>query len=109
MSTLMHRFQLGELVVDLQIAQIEHADGAVTPLSMQEVVLLAYLLSHRDRFVPTRELLVDALGYAEGATSRAAGTAILRLRRKLEPEPERPRFLVNRYRLGYRIVGPQDL
>jgi two-component system KDP operon response regulator KdpE len=80
--------------------------GATTvPLRPKEFELLAALWAHRGRVMTRDELLRGVWGYAEGTTTRTVDSHIFALRRKLEPVPHRPRYIVTVSRAGYRLVG----
>jgi DNA-binding response OmpR family regulator len=56
----------------------------------------------------TRSQLLDALhGEAFEAYERAIDAHVKNVRRKLEPEPSRPRYLLTVYGVGYRIAEPE--
>ena len=50
-------------------------------------------------------LLRVVWGYAADARSRTVDSHIFSLRRKLEPVPDRPRYIVTVQRAGYRLVA----
>ncbi len=51
------------------------------------------------------ELLEKAMGYAYEGLGRALDTHIRNLRRKIEPDPENPRYIQTVYGIGYRLAG----
>lgn len=79
--------------------------GLAVPLRPKEFDLLAALWARRGRVVTREELLRGVWGYAEGTTTRTVDSHIFALRRKLEPVPRRPRYIVTVSRAGYRLVG----
>lgn len=89
----------------------ELRDGPeVVRLTQTEAALMRILAAQPGRVV-TREALVDRLGRdpatggpgAEGRQERAIDVQITRLRRKLEPDPRRPRFLQTVRGEGYML------
>lgn len=72
-------------------------------LSRKELDLLRFFLAH-DGKVLTREKILDQVwGRDEFPTTRTIDMHVLKLRRKLEEDPERPRHLVTVHGVGYRF------
>jgi len=101
------RIDLGEVVVDLPRRQLRRDDTTVR-LSQREADLLAYLAARSDREVGREELLTEVWGHAKATATRSVDMAVYRLRRKLEPDPSEPRFLVSSYGGGYRLLLATD-
>ncbi|RIL04689.1 MAG: DNA-binding response regulator [Proteobacteria bacterium] len=76
----------------------------------REVGILQYLLKHRDRPVPRGELLDEVWGYkrAEAIETRTVDIHIAKLRRKIEPDPKNPRFLVTTRGEGYQLLAQRQ-
>jgi two-component system response regulator RegX3 len=72
----------------------------------READILQYLHQNRDRPVPRDELLNKVWGYDRNAAieTRTVDIHIAKLRRKIEPEPGSPRFLVTVRGAGYRLI-----
>ncbi len=68
--------------------------------------ILEYLSAHNDRPVPREELLHKVWGYARDAQieTRTVDIHMAKLRRKIEPDPVEPRFLVTIRGAGYRLL-----
>jgi two-component system response regulator RegX3 len=73
----------------------------------REMEILRYLHHHRERPVPRDELLHKVWGYAKnlGLETRTVDIHIGKLRRKIEPEPSEPRYLVTVRGAGYRLLS----
>lgn len=71
----------------------------------QVVEVLAYLIGHRDRIVPRRELLERFWPRAGTGADAALNTCIRRIRNLLEDDAETPRYIQTRPRAGYRFIG----
>ena len=94
--------RLGDLVVDLAAKRVIRPGGTDIRLTPTEWHLLEVLLRHPGKLLSQRQLLAEVWGpgYAE-----AAGNLRLymtQLRRKLEPDPARPRWLRTEPGMGYR-------
>jgi two-component system response regulator RegX3 len=69
--------------------------------------VLHYLGANPDRAVSREELLNKVWGYARGLDieTRTVDIHIAKLRRKLEPDPAQPRYLVTVRGAGYRLLS----
>ncbi|MEO0602696.1 MAG: winged helix-turn-helix domain-containing protein, partial [Myxococcota bacterium] len=98
-SGLLH---LGPVSVDLSAHLVRGPDGEAT-LSPLEADLLAFLVAHRGETLPRERLLVEVWGYHQRSVSRAVDHAVSRLRRKIEVDAARPRWIVSVRGAGYRL------
>ncbi|HET9081307.1 MAG TPA: response regulator [Trebonia sp.] len=78
-------------------------DGADVRLTPTEWQLLEVLVRNRGRLVTQKQLLQDVWGPAYGAESNYLRVYVAQLRRKLEHEPSRPRYLLTEPGMGYRF------
>ena len=72
----------------------------------REVEILQYLKANSERPVSRDELLSRVWGYAKNLDleTRTVDIHIAKLRRKIEPEPGKPRHLVTVRGAGYRLL-----
>ena len=94
----------GELTVDF----IRHeAYLAAEPLNLTtvEFKLLGVLAKEPGRVFNRAQLIEKALGYGFDGFDRTIDVHILNLRRKLEPDPKRPRYIKTVYGAGYKLSG----
>ena len=95
-------FRFGDIEVYFARGEVRRG-GHVIDLSALEFRLLGAFIARRGR-VLTREQLLDAVwGPGMSLNDRVVDNHIVALRRKLEPDPAHPRFLVNLRGLGYRF------
>jgi DNA-binding response OmpR family regulator len=95
--------RVGELQLDVPRMRTEVA-GRSIDLTPTEFTLLATLARQPGRIF-TRSQLLDALhGVAFESYERAIDSHIKNLRRKLEPDPRQPRFVLTVYGVGYRLA-----
>jgi two-component system response regulator RegX3 len=101
-----HRIRLGNLVdIDIRNLSGTRGDHALS-FSRREMEIIQYLAANSERPVPREELLARVWGYSRtmGIETRTVDIHIAKLRRKIEPEPARPRFLVTVRGAGYRLL-----
>ena len=95
-----------DLEVDCRNLQ-GHRGDQVLSFTRREADLLQYLKLNSDRPVSRDELLTKVWGYAKNLDieTRTVDIHIAKLRRKIEPDPAQPRYLVTVRGAGYRLVA----
>jgi two-component system phosphate regulon response regulator PhoB len=83
---------VGEARVDLDARRVTRG-GEVFPLTATERGMLALLLRHRGYPVSREEFLREVWGYDRLPDTRTVDFHVVRLRRKIETDPENPRWL----------------
>ena len=94
----------GHFTVDLG-AKLVRRNGEDVRLTPTEWQLLEVLVRNRGRLVTQRQLLQEVWGPAYGTESNYLRVYVAQLRRKLEPEPSRPRYLRTEPGMGYRFAA----
>lgn len=94
--------RLDDVRIDLKSGEVAR-DGALHRLTGKEFEILRYLAERRGQVVKRGELLDRVWGPAAEPTERTVDNFILRLRRVLERDPARPRWLHTHRGLGYRL------
>jgi DNA-binding response OmpR family regulator len=79
--------------------------GGSFPLTPTEVRLLHVMIAQMDRTVATDTILNRVWSESDGADPSYVWVTIRRLRRKVEVDPDRPRFLLTERGVGYRLVS----
>jgi two-component system alkaline phosphatase synthesis response regulator PhoP len=101
------RLVAGDVVVDRDRHEVEVAGRAVD-LTATEFAILAELAAQPGR-VFTRAQLLDAVhGVAFESYERAIDAHVKNIRRKLEPDPHAPRYLLTVHGVGYRLAEPAE-
>jgi two-component system alkaline phosphatase synthesis response regulator PhoP len=96
-------FTVADLTIDADRMRVER-NGAAIDLTPTEFLLLAALARYPGR-VLTRAQLLDAVrGTAVESFERAIDAHVKNIRRKLEPDPHRPRYLLTVYGIGYKFA-----
>ncbi|MGR9054155.1 MAG: response regulator transcription factor [Gammaproteobacteria bacterium] len=96
----------GDLQIDTRNLSGRRAETNMH-FTRREMDLLEYLHAHHDRPVPREELLHKVWGYARNLDieTRTVDIHIGKLRRKIEPLPAEPRYLVTVRNAGYRLLS----
>jgi two-component system KDP operon response regulator KdpE len=94
--------------IDLAAKRATLKDGAAARLTPTEWHLLEMLVRHPDRLVTHRQLLQEVWGPRYETETNYLRVHIANLRRKLEPDPSRPRYLRTDPGLGYRFTPEPD-
>ena len=94
---------VGEVQIDLAAKTATGADGKRIHLTPTEWHLLEMLLRHPGRLITGRALLTELRGAPEHTDPSYLRIYMAQLRRKLEPEPSRPRHLITEPGMGYRF------
>jgi two-component system KDP operon response regulator KdpE len=90
--------------VDLADKSVTGRDGQAIRLTPTEWSLLEVLVRNRGRLVAQKQLLHDVWGPGYGEESNYLRVHMAHLRRKLEPHPAQPRYLITEPGMGYRFV-----
>ncbi len=93
----------GDVEVDLDARAVRRG-GAEVALGALEFGLLAYLVEREGRVVGRDELLREVWGFPRPPRTRTVDVHLTWLRRKLEPDRARPRFLCTVRGVGYKFV-----
>ena len=93
-----------DFTVDLAAKQVVRSDGSAVRLTPTEWQVLEILVRNSGRLVTQRQLLREVWGPAYETESNYLRVYLAQLRRKLEPEPSRPRYLLTESGMGYRFA-----
>lgn len=94
---------VGAIDLDLAKRIARHHDGTTVRLTQTEWRILDVLLRHPGRLIRPQELLAIALGDAVHTERGDLRVYLAKLRKVLEPEPSRPRYLLSEPGVGYRF------
>lgn len=98
--------RLGELEIDVSSMTVQ-VNGRNVLTTVREFRLLEYLATHRGR-VLTRDQLLDAVWKETPfVTPRSIDVYVRRLREKIEPDPQHPKYLKTLRGIGYRFEVPK--
>jgi len=95
-------FDAGDFRVDLEGRRV-HARGQEVRLTPKEFDLFVYMARHQNRVITHRTLLEAVWGEASQEQPEYLRVFMGQLRKKLEPDPSNPRYLVTEPWVGYRF------
>ena len=98
--------EVGELVVDLEKRAVTVA-GKPVHLTPHQFELLRVLALNRGKLLTHKTLLREVWGPGYGTESNLLHVNVSQLRRKIEPDRTRPRYLLTEPGAGYRFVNPE--
>jgi len=97
-------YQFGGSEVDFARCELRRA-GKPVELTALEFKLLAAFVRNRGRVLSREQLLDLVWGHGTFVTDRVVDNHVVTLRKKVEPEPSEPRYIVSVRGLGYRFDG----
>jgi DNA-binding response OmpR family regulator len=95
-------YRFGDCEVDFDRGEVRRG-GAPIEVTALEFRLLTSFIRRRGHVLSRRQIIDAAWGEDTFVTDRVVDTHILNLRKKIEPEPSRPRFLCSVRGMGYRF------
>ncbi|HQF41776.1 MAG TPA: response regulator transcription factor [Ignavibacteriaceae bacterium] len=95
--------KIGKLTIDFNSykATLKNKDVA---MSHKEFEILRYLWKHRNATVSRDDLLTEIWGYDETPTTRTVDNFILKLRQKIENDPNHPQVILTVHGIGYKLI-----
>jgi DNA-binding response OmpR family regulator len=97
-------FRFGDAELDFTRCELRRSGKAVE-LSALEFRLLTAFVKRSGRLLTRTQLLDEVWGRDTHVTDRVVDNQVTNLRKKIEPNPDRPRYLVSLRGLGYRFDG----
>jgi DNA-binding response OmpR family regulator len=97
-------FSFDGKIIDFDTLELR-TGGNTIQLTLMEAKLLRHLVQSQGRTVSRKSILEDVWGLREDTDTRAIDNFIVRLRRYIEEDPSKPRYLLTVRGLGYRFVA----
>ena len=97
-------YRFGDVEVDSTRCELRRA-GSVVETTPTEFKLMTTFVRNRGRVLSRERLLDDTWGRDTFVTDRVVDNHIVSLRKKIEPEPANPRYLISVRGIGYRFDG----
>jgi len=81
-----------------------YEEGKPVQMSHKEFEILHYLWTHKNSTVSRNDLLTNVWGYDENPTTRTIDNFILKLRQKIETDPNHPQIILTVHGIGYKLI-----
>ena len=102
-------YRFAEFELNLRTRRLKRRDGQSIDLTNGEFNLLAALLAAPQRILTRDQLLEASRVHDNEVYDRSIDIQVLRLRRKIEPDPSQPRFIVTERGVGYIFNSPVEV
>jgi two-component system KDP operon response regulator KdpE len=97
------RLERGGVIIDFDRRRVMVGPSEIR-LTPKEFELLVYLARHPNRVLPHREILIAMWGEHAGDRPEQLWALVTKVRKKIEPDPEHPRYLLSEPWVGYQLV-----
>lgn len=97
------KYQFEDFSIDEDTFEVT-VQGKVVPFTTKEFRLLLYLIQNPNRVIRREQLLNDVWGYDYLGESRTVDVHMLNVRKKIEPDPKKPKYLITIIGEGYKFV-----
>jgi len=97
------RLSLGDLLLDFERYQATR-EGETIHLTTREFEILKVLYQSAGKPVSRNDLLDEVWGMASEAGPRTVDTHIALLRKKIEPNPDKPIYIISQRGIGYKLL-----
>ncbi len=98
------QLRIGCLTVDFTHYEARHTTQGQMKMSHKEYEVLLYLYQHKNEIVSRYQLLEDVWGYDTQPTTRTVDNFILKLRQKIELNPNDPKHILTVHGAGYKML-----
>jgi two-component system OmpR family response regulator len=102
-------YRFAEFELNLRTRRLNRRGGRPIELTNGEFNLLAALLAAPQRILTRDQLLEASRVYDNEVYDRSIDVQVLRLRRKIEPDPSQPRYIVTERGVGYIFSAPVEI
>jgi two-component system, OmpR family, response regulator len=99
------QLRFGDWLLDVAERDLRHVDGSACPLTQAEYRLLEAFVRQPRRVWSRDQLLEHTRSVDTEVFDRTIDVLILRLRRKIEPNPKHPRYICTERGLGYAFAA----
>ena len=96
-------YEVGDLIINQTLWEV-HREGKPVHLTPTEFKLLLLFAQHGGRPVTHKEILATVWGAKQENNLNLLKVYIRQLRKKVEPDPDRPRYILTKRGVGYRLA-----
>ncbi|MBN1482071.1 DNA-binding response regulator [candidate division KSB1 bacterium] len=97
-------YDFGKIKVDFEHYIAYNTNDEQIDMTYKEFEILKFFMQNKNRTVSRDELLDKVWGYEIYPTSRTVDNHIVKLRKKIEDDPERPKHILTVYGIGYKYI-----
>ncbi|MDZ4360189.1 MAG: response regulator transcription factor [Variovorax sp.] len=97
------RYLFGDWSLNITARELLHSDGSPCDLTHGEFALLEVFVLHANRVIDREQLLLKTRSAQSDVVSRTIDVLVSRLRRKIEDDPDHPRYICTERGAGYRF------
>jgi two-component system KDP operon response regulator KdpE len=101
-----HLVRLQDRAIDFQSHQIKGPDGRVAHLTPKECLVLQHLVTNANQALTPRRLAQTVWQRDGSGQIEYVRIVVKQLRRKLEPDPDNPRYILTQRSVGYQFQMP---
>jgi DNA-binding response OmpR family regulator len=94
---------IGKLKLNFATYTAEDSNGAIK-MSHKEYGILKYLFQRKNEIISRNDLLENVWGYEESPTTRTVDNFIVKLRHKIEDDPNAPKIILTVHGTGYTLI-----
>jgi DNA-binding response OmpR family regulator len=102
-------YRFADFELNLRTRRLKRIDGQSIELTNGEFNLLAAMLAAPQRILTRDQILEASRVYDNEVYDRSIDVQVLRLRRKIEPDPSQPTFIVTERGVGYIFNAPVEV
>ena len=95
---------IGKIRIDFDHYLAYDRDGNQIDMTFKEFEILKFFQQNKEKTVSRDELLDKVWGYEIYPTSRTVDNHIVKLRKKIEQDPEHPKHILTVYGIGYKFI-----
>ena len=104
----MDTFQIGDFSLNFSERKLTIANNPTVKLTILELRLLYLLMSNSGRTVNYEKIIQRVWGYQSDIDYAALKNVVYRLRKKIEPRPTQPQYLITLPEAGYKFMPKQE-
>lgn len=97
-------YEFENIRVDFQAFEV-HVGGKKHSLTTLEMQLMRYFIEHEGEVLSRNKILMEVWDQSADVTTRTIDNFVLRLRKIIEPDSARPRYILSVRGTGYRFMG----
>jgi DNA-binding response OmpR family regulator len=96
--------KIGPVNINFSQYKAWNDEGKPVDFSYKEFEILKYFIDHQDQIITRDALLNDVWGYEVYPSSRTVDNFIVKLRKKIETDPNHPKHILTVYGIGYKYI-----